>query len=54
MTETWDISRDKQAFILRNGKVGQQTAGSMSKTLDKLAELTESPAERRPGRAAAS
>ncbi len=42
VTETWDISRDKQAFILRNAKVGQHTAGSMSKTLAKLAELTES------------
>ena len=33
------------AFLLRNTKVGQQTAGSMSKTLDKLAALTESPAD---------
>lgn len=44
VTETWDISKDKQAFFLRNDKVGQQTAGAMSKTLDKLAALTESPA----------
>jgi uncharacterized protein YndB with AHSA1/START domain len=44
VTETWDISKDKQAFFLRMGKVGQQTADSMSKTLDRLAELTESPA----------
>jgi uncharacterized protein YndB with AHSA1/START domain len=46
VTETWDISQDKQAFALKHGKLGQQMAGSMSKTLDKLAELTESP---RPG-----
>ena len=45
VTESWDISQDKLAFLLRNTKVGQQTAGSMSKTLDKLAALTESPAE---------
>jgi uncharacterized protein YndB with AHSA1/START domain len=44
VTETWDISEDKQGFLLRSGKVAQQFAGTMSKTLDKLAELTESPA----------
>ena len=31
-------------FLLRNGKVAQQFAATMSKTLDKLAALTESPA----------
>jgi hypothetical protein len=41
VTESWDISQDKLAFVLRNQKVGQQFAGSMSKTLDKLAALTE-------------
>jgi hypothetical protein len=41
VTESWDISQDKLAFFLRNQKVGQQFAGSMSKTLDKLAALTE-------------
>ncbi len=44
VTETWDISQDKQAFFLRNDKVGQQTAGAMTKTLDKLAAIVESPA----------
>jgi uncharacterized protein YndB with AHSA1/START domain len=44
VTESWDISKDKQAVFLRHDKVGQQSAGSMSKTLDKLAELTESAA----------
>ena len=42
VTETWDISRDKQAFFLKRGKVGEQTAGSMSKTLERLAQITES------------
>jgi uncharacterized protein YndB with AHSA1/START domain len=41
VTETWDITQDKQAFFLKHGKVGQQTAASMSKTLDRLAEITE-------------
>ena len=41
VTETWDISQDNQAFFLKRGKVGEQTAGAMSKTLDRLAEITE-------------
>lgn len=41
VTESWDISQDKQAFFLKNGKVGQQTAATMSKTLDRLAEIAE-------------
>jgi uncharacterized protein YndB with AHSA1/START domain len=41
VTETWDITKDKQQFFLKMGTVGEQTAGSMSKTLDRLAELTE-------------
>ncbi len=41
VTETWDISRDKQAFLLKRGRVGQQTTKSMSKTLDRLAAITE-------------
>jgi hypothetical protein len=28
-------------MLLKHGKVGQQTAVSMSKTLDRLAEITE-------------
>jgi uncharacterized protein YndB with AHSA1/START domain len=43
VTETWDISEDKQGLLLRSSKVAQQFAGTMSKTLDKLAELTEAP-----------
>lgn len=42
VTETWDISQDKQGFLLRLGKLDKQTATAMTKTLDKLAELTES------------
>ena len=42
VTETWDISQDKQRVFLKHGKVGQQTAESMSKTLDRLAQVTES------------
>ena len=42
MTESWDLSQDKQAFFLKNPKVGQHTAASMSKSLDRLAEITES------------
>jgi Polyketide cyclase / dehydrase and lipid transport len=42
VTETWDISRDKQAFFLRHKRVGEQTAASMSSTLGRLAEMTES------------
>ena len=42
VTETWDISQDKQRVLLKHGKVGQQTAASMSKTLDRLAQVTES------------
>ena len=42
VTETWDISQDKQGFVLRLAKLDRQTAAGMSKTLDKLAGLTES------------
>jgi uncharacterized protein YndB with AHSA1/START domain len=42
VTESWDLSEDKQAFFLNNPKVGQHTAASMSKSLDRLAETTES------------
>jgi uncharacterized protein YndB with AHSA1/START domain len=41
VTETWDISQDKQGFLLRHGPVASQTAQSMTKTLQRLAELTE-------------
>ena len=41
--ESWDISQDKQATFLRRGKLPSTTAESMTKTLERLAALTESP-----------
>jgi uncharacterized protein YndB with AHSA1/START domain len=41
VTETWDISQDKQRFLLKHGPVAAQTAQSITKTLQRLAELTE-------------
>ena len=41
--ETWDITQDKQRFMLAVGPMGKQTAQAMTKTLGRLAELTESP-----------
>ena len=42
--ESWDITQDKQRFMLKAGPVGKQTADAMTKTLERLAELTESSA----------
>jgi hypothetical protein len=42
--ESWDISQDKQRFMLRAGPVAKQTAEAMTKTLGRLAELTETSA----------
>jgi hypothetical protein len=41
--ETWDISEDKQRFMLKAGPVGKQTKDAMSRTLARLAEMTERP-----------
>ena len=41
VTETWDITQDKQRFLLARGPVGKETANAMTKTLARLAELTE-------------
>ena len=41
--ESWDISQDKQSAFLRRGKVGSATADAMTKTLEKLARVTEAP-----------
>jgi uncharacterized protein YndB with AHSA1/START domain len=41
VTESWDIRQDKQGFLLRRGPVGKQSAGNMSKSLERLASLTE-------------
>ena len=40
--ESWDITQDKQRSLLKRGKVGEQTAHNMAKTLERLAEITES------------
>jgi len=40
--ESWDITQDKQRSFLKRGKLGEQTAANMTKTLDRLAEITES------------
>jgi uncharacterized protein YndB with AHSA1/START domain len=42
--ESWDISEDKQAILLKLSKLPASTAANMTKTLDRLAALTESPA----------
>lgn len=39
--ETWDITQDKQRFMLKAGPVGKQTKESITKTLERLAEMTE-------------
>jgi hypothetical protein len=49
VTESWDISEDKQAFFLRNERVGAHTASTMSKTLERLAQITESSGTESPG-----
>jgi uncharacterized protein YndB with AHSA1/START domain len=41
VTESWDLSQDKQAIFLKHRKIAQSTATAMSKTLDRLAEITE-------------
>jgi hypothetical protein len=42
VTESWDITQDTLAFLLKHDKVGQHTTASMSKTLDRLAEIAGS------------
>ncbi len=41
--ESWDITLDKQRFLLQAGPVGKQTAAAMARTLECLAEITETP-----------
>lgn len=41
--ESWDITKDKQRFMLKAGPVGKQTKDAMTRTLARLAELTERP-----------
>ena len=42
VTESWDISQDKQGFLLKMGAVSKGAAESMNKTLERLAKITES------------
>lgn len=42
VTESWDLSQDKQAFFLKNPKIAKQFAVAMSKSLDRLAEVATS------------
>jgi uncharacterized protein YndB with AHSA1/START domain len=46
--ETWDITQDKQRLMLKVGPVSKVTADAMSKTLGRLAELTECESEPGP------
>jgi uncharacterized protein YndB with AHSA1/START domain len=41
--ESWDISQDKQGMFLRRGKLPSITADGMTKTLERLAKITEAP-----------
>jgi hypothetical protein len=42
VTETWDISQDKQKFFLKNDKMATRTAEAMTKTLERLGEVVTS------------
>jgi hypothetical protein len=43
VTESWDISQDKQAFFLKRAtKLADGTADAMRTTLERLAKVTES------------
>jgi uncharacterized protein YndB with AHSA1/START domain len=41
VTESWDLREDKQGFLLKHGPVGAQMADNMTKSLERLAALTE-------------
>jgi uncharacterized protein YndB with AHSA1/START domain len=40
--ETWDVSQDKQRWMVTSGSIPQRTADSMTATLHRIAELVES------------
>jgi hypothetical protein len=42
--ESWDVSEDHQRRMLKLGGLPKKTETNMAKTLDRIAELTESPA----------
>jgi uncharacterized protein YndB with AHSA1/START domain len=37
--ESWDLSQDKQRFLLKRGPVPRQTQGNMEKTLERIEEI---------------
>jgi hypothetical protein len=41
VSESWDITHDKQKFIMKSKGMADGTAKAMTKTLERLAELTE-------------
>ena len=41
--ESWDVSQDHQKFMLKMGGLPKKTEANMAKTLDRIAELTETP-----------
>jgi len=41
VTESWDISQDKQKLILRLGPMPERTRKNMEATLERIAELVE-------------
>ncbi|HVA06587.1 MAG TPA: SRPBCC family protein [Acidimicrobiales bacterium] len=41
VTETWDISRDKQRWMLKRNPVSSGVSDALTKTLQRLADLTE-------------
>jgi uncharacterized protein YndB with AHSA1/START domain len=44
VSESWDISQDRQRRMLKLGGLPQKTEANMTKTLDRIAALTETPA----------
>ena len=40
--ETWDVSQDKQKWMITSGSIPQKTAEGMSATLERIAQLLES------------
>ena len=39
--ETWDLSQDKQGFLLKRSKMAGKTKNDMNKTLERLAQTLE-------------
>jgi hypothetical protein len=51
VTETWDISNDKQRFLLTRGPVAAGIPDGLTKSLERLAQVTENPAAENPASA---